>query len=148
KIKHFLLLEQLGYEVAKSWVFWNKAKALDWIEKAEFPLVFKLRRGAASSGVSLIKTKQQAKEIIERMFSKGIMHGENRKILAVKNFVKKLLGKQPYVPNYWQLEKIMYFFKNFCRTMDGTREYMLLAREHLQPEDLQDLMISGHPAAE
>jgi|SRR5690554_1028159 len=143
KIKHFLLLEQLGYEVAKSWVFWNKAKALDWIEKAEFPLVFKLRRGAASSGVSLIKTKQQAKEIIERMFSKGIMHGENRKILAVKNFVKKLLGKQPYVPNYWQLEKNYVFFQKFLPDNGwDTRVYVIgerafAARRFTRPNDFR-----------
>jgi glutathione synthase/RimK-type ligase-like ATP-grasp enzyme len=46
-------------------------KALEWIEQATFPKVFKLRGGAGSTNVKLIRTKSHAKKMVRRAFGKG-----------------------------------------------------------------------------
>ncbi|HEY9114846.1 MAG TPA: hypothetical protein VIN10_09090 [Bacteroidales bacterium] len=72
KIKQYYLLNQFGFPVAESYIFWDKEKALDWISNAKFPIVFKLKGGAGSTNVSLIKTKRHAKKLIRKAFGKGI----------------------------------------------------------------------------
>src|SRR5205085_3310405 len=44
-------LEALGAPLARTWCFYSPDQALAFIEKAAFPLVFKLRRGAGSANV-------------------------------------------------------------------------------------------------
>lgn len=44
---------------------------MQWAEKTDFPKVFKLRGGAGSSNVHLIRTKKQAKQFINKAFSDG-----------------------------------------------------------------------------
>ena len=48
KIKEYYLLKSLGYPVIESWIFWEKEHALDWAEKADYPVVFKLKKGAGA----------------------------------------------------------------------------------------------------
>ena len=72
KVKQFLLLNKSGFPAVDSYVFWDKGKAIEWIENHnEFPLVFKLRGGAGSLSVFLVKSKSKAKKLIKRMFGKG-----------------------------------------------------------------------------
>ena len=59
KVGQKYLLEAIGAPFVKSYVFYSAKEALDWIEKTSFPKVFKLRRGAGSINVSLIKTKKK-----------------------------------------------------------------------------------------
>ncbi len=71
KIGQKYLLESLGAPLVPSYVFFEKAKALDWIDGAEFPKVFKLRRGAGSSNVVLARTKSQARALVRLAFGRG-----------------------------------------------------------------------------
>lgn len=71
KVGQKYLLEAIGAPMAKTWVFYEKKEALKWIEQTSFPKVFKLRGGAGSTNVKLIKTKNQAKKIVNQAFGKG-----------------------------------------------------------------------------
>jgi glutathione synthase/RimK-type ligase-like ATP-grasp enzyme len=73
KIRQYLLLKSQGYPAAQSWAFWNEKEAINWLQKAQFPLVFKLKRGSGSSSVVLLKTREQAEYITHRMFGKGVL---------------------------------------------------------------------------
>lgn len=73
KIRQYYLLKHHDFPVVESWIFWNKKEALRWIENAVFPLVFKLKGGAGSTNVILVKTKSQAKKLNNRMFGRGIL---------------------------------------------------------------------------
>jgi len=75
KIRQHYLMESHGFPMIKSWVFWDRGSALEWIEEAEFPLVFKLRGGAGSTNVMLVKSRQHARRLIKKMFSDGIHSG-------------------------------------------------------------------------
>ena len=73
KIGQKYMLEAHGLPLVPSWVFYNRERALEWIGRAEFPLVFKLKGGAGSQNVQLIRSRAQAKRLVEKMFSGGVL---------------------------------------------------------------------------
>src|SRR5690625_5203938 len=71
KVAQKYLLEAINAPMVKSYAFYEKQTALAWVNKTSFPKVFKLRGGAGSSNVKLIKNKSQATKIINRAFGRG-----------------------------------------------------------------------------
>lgn len=71
KIGQKYLLEAIGAPLVKSYVFYSKQDAFDWINKTSFPKVFKLRGGAGSINVSLVKTKEKARQLARKSFRNG-----------------------------------------------------------------------------
>ncbi len=71
KVGQKYLLEAIGAPLVPSYVFYTKKEALDWIEKTDFPKVFKLRGGAGAANVKLAHTKKEAKRLIKKAFGKG-----------------------------------------------------------------------------
>jgi len=71
KIAQKYLFESLAIPAVPSYVFVDRKEALSWISKAKYPLVFKLRRGAASSGVRLVHDEAQARRLVLRAFGRG-----------------------------------------------------------------------------
>lgn len=71
KVGQKYLLEAIDAPLVPSYTFYDKDKALAWIETTTFPKVFKLRGGAGSVNVKLIKTKKQARKIIHKAFNNG-----------------------------------------------------------------------------
>ena len=74
KVGQKYLLEALGAPLVKSYVFYSRGEALDWLDKTTFPKVFKLRNGASSVNVSLAKTKTKATQLVNIAFGKGFAH--------------------------------------------------------------------------
>jgi len=71
KIGQKYLLEAIGAPFVRSHVFYDEKDANKWFEKASFPVVFKLRGGAGSLNVTLIREKKKAKKFVKKSFSKG-----------------------------------------------------------------------------
>lgn len=71
KVGQKYLLEAIGAPIAPSWVFYEKEDALTWIENTSFPKVFKLRGGAGSTNVKLIKTPSEAIKMVNKAFGTG-----------------------------------------------------------------------------
>ncbi len=71
KIGQKYLFEALGLDSIPTWIFYDKKSAYKWIKNTEYPLVFKLRGGASSKNVKLVKTSHQAKNLVKRAFGKG-----------------------------------------------------------------------------
>jgi glutathione synthase/RimK-type ligase-like ATP-grasp enzyme len=124
KIKEYYLLKSLEYPMIDSWIFWEKDHALNWLKTAEFPVIFKLKKGAGSSNVVLIKDKGEAKSIINKMFdegiaSKGIPHKNNLKFRDFEKFIKteihdhviSKINKERQ--EFWQVEKNYVLFQKF-----------------------------------
>ena len=57
----------------RTWVFYDYDRAIEFINNAEFPLVHKTNFGAAARGVTVLRQKTQAKKLVERAFTKGIV---------------------------------------------------------------------------
>ena len=71
KVGQKYLLEALEVELVKTWVFYDKKSALDWIYTTSFPKVFKLRGGAGSQNVQLVLSKSQAQRLVRKAFGNG-----------------------------------------------------------------------------
>ncbi len=71
KIGQKYLLESIGAPLVKTQIFYDKESALEWANTTIYPVVFKLRGGAGSSNVRLIKSKSEALNIVRKAFSKG-----------------------------------------------------------------------------
>lgn len=72
KVSQYYLLKQGGFPVIESWVFRNKRKALRWASDCQYPIVFKLKGGAGSTNVKLIKDHSTCARLIRKAFASGI----------------------------------------------------------------------------
>ncbi len=73
KIKQYYLLKAHNIPVVETYVFYEKKKANEWINDADFPLIFKLKGGAGSTNVKMVRSRRIAKKLINRSFGSGIM---------------------------------------------------------------------------
>jgi len=71
KIAQKYLLEAIRAPLVPTHVFYDLKETLDWIERTSFPKVFKLRRGAGSSNVKLVRSAAEARALAKRAFSSG-----------------------------------------------------------------------------
>ncbi|MGB4013041.1 MAG: hypothetical protein WBK97_02525 [Bacteroidales bacterium] len=71
KLGQKYLLESINAPLVPSYAFYDKKNALEWANQTTFPKVFKLRGGAGSINVKLVKNKTQAKKFIRRSFGRG-----------------------------------------------------------------------------
>ncbi|MFN3873600.1 MAG: RimK family alpha-L-glutamate ligase [Ignavibacterium sp.] len=71
KLGQKYLLEALNVPFVPTYVFYDKKAALNWALATNYPKVFKLRRGAGSANVKLIKSKKEAIKVIKSAFGKG-----------------------------------------------------------------------------
>ena len=71
KVGQKYLLEALGIDLVNTWVFYDEKPSLEWINETTFPKVFKLRGGAGSQNVQLVRSKENAKQLVRRAFGRG-----------------------------------------------------------------------------
>ena len=72
KIAQKYLMEALELPVVQSYTFYSKDDTMKWIDSSEFPKVFKLRGGAGSFNVKLVRNKSEARRLTRIMFSRGM----------------------------------------------------------------------------
>jgi glutathione synthase/RimK-type ligase-like ATP-grasp enzyme len=75
KIREYYLLKLHGFPIIPFWIFWDKKQALNWLEDAPLPVVFKLKGGAGSTNVVLVDSKSLGRKLIRRMFRSGMKSG-------------------------------------------------------------------------
>jgi len=137
KIAQDLLLSALDINKPRSWIFFNKREAIKWVEKIEFPIVFKLRKGSGSQNVKLIEDKHSAKRMISRMFGKGIKPqlvtlkiAREKKILSrikekgIINSIKYFISSAKFPK-----EKGYVFFQEFIPNCDRDYRIIVLNKE-------------------
>lgn len=74
KVGQKYLLEAINAPMVPSFVFYTKKEANEWIDKTNFPKVFKLRSGSSSENVRLVKSKAQAVSLVNQAFGRGFTH--------------------------------------------------------------------------
>ena len=80
--------------LVKSYVFYTKMEALEWANITSFPKVFKLRGGAGSVNVRLVRSVTAAKKLISKAFAKGFKHDS---LVPLSDIFKKYKkGKLPF----------------------------------------------------
>ncbi len=71
KVAQKFLLESIDAPLVPTHVFFDEERARAWLGSASYPIVFKLRRGAGSFNVRLIRDERQGQRIVSRMFGRG-----------------------------------------------------------------------------
>jgi hypothetical protein len=71
KVGQKYLLEVIKAPLVPTYVFYTKTEAMKWIDETTFPKVFKLRGGAGSQNVKLVKSSTQARRLVNRAFGRG-----------------------------------------------------------------------------
>ena len=71
KVGQKYLLEAIDAPLAPSYVFYSKKTALEWARQACYPKVFKLRNGAGSDNVRLVRFQHEAIHLINQAFGRG-----------------------------------------------------------------------------
>jgi glutathione synthase/RimK-type ligase-like ATP-grasp enzyme len=118
KVAQKYLLEALKIPAPQSFVFYEKGKALQWAEDANYPKVFKLRSGASAANVFLVKNRLQAKRFIDKAFAKGFRQF-NRKTEIHDSFKRFLLGS----------ESFLHFVKSFGKLFIRSRYEKVRGRD-------------------
>lgn len=133
KIGQKYLLEAIGAPLVPSYAFYSKADALQWINETTFPKVFKLRGGASSENVKLVKTKEAAKKLVKQAFGKGFRQfnsffylkesirkyklGESSVLDIIKKTVR--LFNKHELDKFSQREKGYVYFQDFIANNDS-----------------------------
>lgn len=73
KVAQKYLFESKGINSIKSDVFYDQQEAITFLKSRKLPIVAKLKRGAGSTNVQLIKSERAGLEYIESLFTTGIM---------------------------------------------------------------------------
>jgi glutathione synthase/RimK-type ligase-like ATP-grasp enzyme len=71
KVAQKYLLEAVGAPLVPSYVFYDSGEAFRWLDEALFPKVFKLRKGAGSANVRLVRDAHAGRRLVKRAFSDG-----------------------------------------------------------------------------
>jgi glutathione synthase/RimK-type ligase-like ATP-grasp enzyme len=71
KIAQKFVLEAVAAPLIPTWVFTDRDEANEWVARATWPKVFKLRCGAGSSNVWLVRSRTQAQALLRRAFGRG-----------------------------------------------------------------------------
>jgi glutathione synthase/RimK-type ligase-like ATP-grasp enzyme len=97
KVAQKYLLDAIGAPFAATWVFINRDEAMEWIACTTWPKVFKLRCGAGSSNVRLVRSRREAEEICRRAFGRGF-HARPSYLNDARTRLRKTKGW----PELWQ----------------------------------------------
>lgn len=96
KIGQMYLLEALDLPLVPSWHFVKRVEAEKWMTKQDFPIIFKLARGAGSANVVLVSNHREGRRMISQSFSKGLPVFDGLSVLKERyNRFKK--GKENFV---------------------------------------------------
>lgn len=82
KLGQKYLLEGVDAPLVPSFAFFDKEEALHWARSTSYPKVFKLRGGAGSSNVKLVRSRKEAIKLINRCFGRGFKELEYWKTLG------------------------------------------------------------------
>jgi glutathione synthase/RimK-type ligase-like ATP-grasp enzyme len=95
-LAYWLKVNQIPH--AKTWIFYHKGEAIEFMEKCKLPLVAKTSIGASGSGVRIINNRKDLKNYINAAFSdKGIPRkwGPN---LRKGNITKRTFNRLKNIP--------------------------------------------------
>jgi glutathione synthase/RimK-type ligase-like ATP-grasp enzyme len=73
-------LTSAGFPCPETWIFYNYDEAMAFAETAALPIVTKTDLGAVSSGVQIIRSRDQLRRIVKKAFGSGILrNGADRR---------------------------------------------------------------------
>jgi len=138
KLGQKYLFEALGVPTVQTDAFYDREKALAWAETATFPKVFKMRGGAGSANVKLIKTKQQARKVIRQAFGKGF--SQYHPWSNLKDRVRQYRAGQADLLNVAKGVARFLRYPEFARVMGKDRGYVYF--QEFLPHNTFDIRVT------
>lgn len=143
KVAQKYLLEAIGAPLVPSYVFYDKQSALEWVDNASFPKVFKLKGGAGAANVKLVKDKEHCVKLIHKAFGKGFSQfdrigGFKERVRKVKEGKDSWLGilkglGRLLIPTEYarqkQREKGYIYFQEFIPGNDSDTRIIVIDRK-------------------
>lgn len=120
KIGQKYLLETVGAQMVRSYVFYSKKEAECWAKTTTYPKVFKLRGGAGSVNVRLVKSYAEAMRLIDRSFGSGFKHDSNLNVGEIWKKYSK--GNLPFSSVLGGVKRIL-FQSDFSKINGRERGY-------------------------
>tara|TARA_B100000963_G_scaffold121937_1_gene106337 strand:+ start:19503 stop:20510 length:1008 start_codon:yes stop_codon:yes gene_type:complete len=120
KLGQKYLFESLKIDSIPTNVFYVKSKALKWLKKSNFPIIFKLRKGAGSNNVLKVNNINQGRKLINKAFSSGF--SPKNKFLKIKELYW-LAIRDRNIKSFFKfiISPIIYFKKNI---FENEKEYV------------------------
>jgi glutathione synthase/RimK-type ligase-like ATP-grasp enzyme len=89
KAAQAFVLRAAGIPTPETWVFFSADRAHAWADQAAYPVVHKLVSGAGSTNVSLVKSREEAHHLIDKLFTTGCFEltSEQPRIDGLRNRV-------------------------------------------------------------
>jgi len=126
KLGQKYLLESINAPIVPTFVFYSKKEAKDWIDNTSFPKVFKLRGGAGSTNVKLVKNKKEAITLVDRAFGKGFdSYDKWGNLKEVFRFYR--LGKQSF-RNLLESIRRLFYSTQFAKMHGKEKGYVLFQK--------------------
>lgn len=124
KLGQKYLLEALGAPLVPTYAFYDKLTALSFIEKTSLPKVYKLRGGAGSNNVGLLKVKGDAIKYINKAFSSGFENYNAKGDL--KEIWRRYRKKEATKKDLLKSIRRIFASTEFGKTAGKERGYVLL----------------------
>ena len=127
KVAQKYLLEAIGAPLVPTHIFYDPETARRWIDNASFPKVFKLRRGAGSLNVRLVRTRDEARALAKQAFAHGFKPvpeywndaGKRYRIARRRRDLLGVLSRLPKtLVEIWQKNQIMGREKGYLYLQD------------------------------
>ena len=123
KLGQKYLLEAIGAPLVPTFAFYSKSDAIKWFEQTTFPKVFKLRGGAGSANVKLIKSKSAAISLANKAFGRGFA-GYDR-LGNLTEILRKFSIKKASSTDVLKSIRRLFMSTEFARIHGSERGYML-----------------------
>jgi len=121
KLGQKYLFEALKIPTVKTYAFYSKNEAVKWINNTQFPKVFKLRRGAGSRNVKLIKSRNHAHKLVNRCFGSGFRQYDA--IGGIKEQIRKLKFGKTNIKEILKAFAHIYYPLNLEKSLGKERGY-------------------------
>lgn len=137
KLGQKYLLEAIEAPMAPTYAFYDKLAAYKWINGTIFPKVFKLRGGAGSTNVKLVRDKNAAKSLVNRAFGNGFPSYDHWGDLK-ENMRRYSLGKAGFRDILKSIRRL-FVGTEFSRTHGREKGYVLF--QDFMPDNAYDIRI-------
>jgi len=120
KVGQKYLLEAINAPLVTTTVFYDKRQAKNWAKNTVYPIVFKLRGGAGSVNVKLVKNESQAHRLIRKAFGSG-----SRPIDRISRLKDKFMRMQ----QNRNVSNFLYILKGCMRLIYPSYDDRMMVRE-------------------
>ena len=132
KVGQKYLLEAVDAPLVPSYVFYSKDAALAWARQTTYPKVFKLRNGAGSDNVKLVRSFGNAKKLIKKAFGRGFKQYD-----AMSNLKERIRKYRKGKTTLWNVMKgiIRIFYTTEYAKMTGNEKGYVYFQDFIPDND-------------